>query len=834
MTLVDASDVPLGQSPDAQDVEFVPGGVRTRPGALSAFTAISSNPKVNGLRSYVTITLLQRLLVYTSDGRLFKEVAAVLSQVVATLRSGLRMASTTIFGNEYLGFSDGKTGQDFPRFFDDTNLDRVSQVGPGAGPAAADEAAYTIDTPGNSGLVRSANVVTGKTTAAHSLKVGNSVTIAGASDASFNGTFTVVSVPTATTWTHSQVAADATSGNGTLTVAGSIVAGKHKVVVFFETRSGYWTRPSPPVDWTAATSKRVLISNIPLGPGNVLKRRLAFTTKDGARYYHLSDRMVIDDNTTTSLVVDFLDTTLASGTNVDYLFRLEVLGSALRPFDYAQRLLWIGEENALQDFRNLSFDGGFAGTLPLGWTAGAGNAGGAKESSDVVFGDAYKITGDGAIGTRGEVKQAANLDAWDSVALIERQKAYTVRVRAKRSSGLLAGRLRINLQGTGVNTTGLQVTAATLTTSWAEYEAELTAALASIPSDLMLHVFADQTPTNNESIFIDEIRILPSAELSRHSTARASRLEEPEGYDGTNGLINVAENNGQALRAGAELADFFYFIKERSTYLTRDDGVNEPDKWPVVEVSPTVGTPSAQGVAAGEDFLIIASRDGAYMTRGGRILQENKISQEIQPTWEAVNWEGAGHTVWVVVDTRKKRALFGLPMGSATEPSEVWVLDYVEGWKPGKRKWVKWNLAANSAAVVESSSGPKVFLGNNAGNGKVFELKSTQRSDDGVAINSYYGTAFMGRQTGTLFGYLSMYVAGSGTLEVAGYALGDSFRIPPRSFTLADPAPAHTECMLDSTLERLRFKLGTNAVGDWFELSSFTPYAKPDPWWGGR
>ena len=43
-----------------------------------------------------------------------------------------------------MAFSDGLVGQDLPRQYDDTNFDRVSQVGPAEGPAVADFAASEI------------------------------------------------------------------------------------------------------------------------------------------------------------------------------------------------------------------------------------------------------------------------------------------------------------------------------------------------------------------------------------------------------------------------------------------------------------------------------------------------------------------------------------------------------------------------------------------------------------------------------------------------------------------------------------------------------------------
>ncbi|HEV7521921.1 MAG TPA: fibronectin type III domain-containing protein [Candidatus Angelobacter sp.] len=60
-------------------------------------------------------------------------------------------------------------------------------------------------------------VVTITLTSPHALSIGQSITIAGVSDASFNGTFTIQDVPSATTLTYAQAGATATSGSGTVT-----------------------------------------------------------------------------------------------------------------------------------------------------------------------------------------------------------------------------------------------------------------------------------------------------------------------------------------------------------------------------------------------------------------------------------------------------------------------------------------------------------------------------------------------------------------------------------------------------------------------------------------
>jgi hypothetical protein len=60
-------------------------------------------------------------------------------------------------------------------------------------------------------------IVTITTVGSHGLNIGQSVTIAGVTDASFNGTFTIQDVPSPTTLTYAQAGATASSGSGTVT-----------------------------------------------------------------------------------------------------------------------------------------------------------------------------------------------------------------------------------------------------------------------------------------------------------------------------------------------------------------------------------------------------------------------------------------------------------------------------------------------------------------------------------------------------------------------------------------------------------------------------------------
>jgi hypothetical protein len=769
ITLLDPSDVPPGMSPDVRDVEFFPGGVRIRPGLVSSYAPLAGAPKINGLKSYSTQNLVQRLLVFDSAGNLYKETSpGTLSLVAAGLSANSYLASTTVFGREYMGISDGLVGQDLPRQFDDTFLDRVSQVGPGEGPTVADA-----------------------------------------------------------------------------TDPGTIAAGPHQCSVVFVTRQGFWTAPSPPVTWTAAGNKKVNVTNIPVGPANVVQRLLTFTAAGGANFYHVPATMVIDDNTTTAVEVDFNETILLSGASMDYLFNLIELPDQLGVIDYAQRLFWWGERAKMSNWRNPTFDGGFdlgGNGRPLGWQRDATfGPGGSRESSNVVWGDAYRITSDGSTVERGLITQNAWIDAVGN-PLLARNTDYSVRARVQRSAGLAQGTLRINLFSAtaGAIGTGLAVSAAQATTQWREFTANLAPPQGTIPHDLLLRVYADGTPAPNGEFFIvDNIEIFPTVAPQNASLIRASNTEQPESYDGISGILDVAVNNGQGIRSAFKLRNLLYFVKERSLHVTADDGVNEPALWSIEEVSNKVGTPSAHGVGVGEEWVVIAGRAGLYLFEGGEPV---KISQEIQPTWDSINWQ-YGHRIWVQVDIEKKRILIGAPLGTATEPSVVLVCDYTQGLgdplamlgAPGNsRKWTPWFIAGNSCGIIERPTGvAQIYFGNNAANGKIYTLTRGQFSDDGAAINSYYTTAYLsgtGAAGRDLFGYLTASVQGSGTLSLNAFSPGGATEMLIGSWPLANPAPQDLELFTNLLAERISYQFGTNAPGAWFSITKFVPWVKPDPW----
>jgi len=244
ITLLDPSDVPPGMSPNLADVEFFPGGVRTRPGLVSQYPALAGTPQINALKTFITPNLTQRLLLLDSLGSFYKETAPGVLSLMAGGAAGQNrfFKSTTHFGREYMAFSDAIIGQDMPRQYDDFFFDCVSQVGPAESPSVADSSTVC-----------------------------------------------------------------------------SITPGVHQCSVVFVTRQGFWTAPSPPVSWTS-TGNKVNVTNIPTGPSNVVQRLLIFTAEAGANFYNVPASMTLNDNTSTSVTVDFSDAILLSGQSMDYLF----------------------------------------------------------------------------------------------------------------------------------------------------------------------------------------------------------------------------------------------------------------------------------------------------------------------------------------------------------------------------------------------------------------------------------------------------------------------------------------------------------------------------------
>jgi len=322
----------------------------------------------------------------------------------------------------------------------------------------------------------------------------------------------------------------------------------------------------------------------------------------------------------------------------------------------------------------------------------------------------------------------------------------------------------------------------------------------------------------------------PFGEAFRSSLVRWSDPEDPEFWDNVEGLMNVSENDGQGIKAAFPYKTRYFFVKDNSLHSTQDDGINPPSKWQVDEESPKIGTPSVHGVGIGEDWIVIAHRSGLYYFNGGEPL---KISQEIQPTWDSINWI-YGHLLWVRVDTDKKRVYIGAPFCSATQPNLILMLDYQEGilndpiaGNGQGRKWTPWFIkAAHGNFIRRENLDDRFLVGMADATGFVHEMRNSAVSDNGVAINCYYRTAYVSRAEAgrQMFGYFTCLARGDGSLNFSTIRQGGAVTAW-NSMTLESPATKDLEKMIDVQSERVSMKIGTNAVDKWFSVAKLTIWA---------
>jgi hypothetical protein len=298
---------------------------------------------------------------------------------------------------------------------------------------------------------------------------------------------------------------------------------------------------------------------------------------------------------------------------------------------------------------------------------------------------------------------------------------------------------------------------------------------AAIPSDMLFKI-------SGASGTVDEISIIYAQTPYLDTILYGSYVNNPEAFDGVSGKFGPSDDVRKVMDLGIIRANLYLLTREPGGRLhqTANNSYTEPAGWAVDEIAGSSGLVSAFALcksqaddstaAGGEEWLAWASASGARIFGGDQAF---KISQEIQPDWNAVNWTGAALTVWAVNDPTARSIYFGLPMGTATAPTLVYPIDYrglntayeiaertpVRVSFSGKllatdiaRKWTRWNMTMNGAALMYRAAGILslvVFAGNGsspgtvAGTGNAYTVTgSTFVDDDFGQFYPYYTTHF--------------------------------------------------------------------------------------------
>jgi hypothetical protein len=610
----------------------------------------------------------------------------------------------------------------------------------------------------------------------------------------WEGIFYVTSVPSATVFTYYQPGPNgATTTVGTVTPYGQAAPGLHLCQQIFLLDDGSLTAPSPPVSFIANGGQYISVSNLAIGPSNVIARYLAFT---GAQpnipgilppFFYIavpaqlsgmtvSTSTVVNDNTTTSVVLDFSDNTLYAATGISIPGNNPSAQIVLDPcagfFTYASRLLAWGGRNIIRNLLNAGFEGGYNENLsypgfqyPCGWTITALTHNSGQLVSDHV-GTAWQITLGSATAQYGQLTQSAYLDAYGAPIFIGNQ-LYSIRFWAHTNADptILSPTVLfvISSVSTGFSSSVVVPIANSTTPQW--YQANFSLELpTSIPSDMTFSFWGGGTASSDEgTITIDDIELIFSEAPFVDNQAWISYADNLLAFDQNTGIIGP-EDDLSPIRNFGTIRNALYIVTGSGLHETSDNGQTEPDGWDVDPVADNCGAFSiasvgrnAQGIgSAGKDWMMWSGPDGAQIHTGQKPY---KISQEIQEVWDAIP-SASQYQCWVKNYESSKRCYFGIPSGNSME---VLVMDYrnIDGASiaenppihisfSGKmivsdltRKWTSWTIPAYSGELMyrPGSANPQIVFGclTPSGAANSYILNANQYVDDdfGVIPASY-------------------------------------------------------------------------------------------------
>jgi len=573
-----------------------------------------------------------------------------------------------------------------------------------------------------------------------------------------------------------------------------ISPGTRQGVVFFGTRNSAETFPSIPVTFTIPTNTSTLISSqIPIGPPNVTYRQIAITEPGqngvpGGDFYTIDDPVTyivngitytstsfrIPDNTSTTISLTFRDSDLLAARRIDVqgedLFNQVEIGNPAWDVAYAGRMFYGLTQQKVQNFLNLSFDGGYLPSTtqqPLGWSI-AGSGGSLIASP--IFGNSYYVqnTTGSLAATLGLLTQSAYQDYYDA-AIINPNIPYSVRVTARIPSGNTGGNLVIDLFSAGGSVGSFTIPFASMTTTMQTFSGVLTTGLAQVPSDLTYRIYGTNM-ANGADYEIDRSEVFTTRQPVNTTLLLASYVGNIEGVDGVSGALDTNSENTQPCYGGVVMKDLLYLLKSGSLYYTQDSSGDEPADWGVHEVSNKAGACGVNAYDSGEEWILMANRNGVYLFDGG---EPQKVSQEIQQVWDALNWD-AGKSIWVRNDVAARRFYIGVPLPTPNKwlpnapvnaapvfPNVELMCSY-QGSSTGsaitdadpvhktfygdilaeelERKWSIQQIPCPYADFITQANGidaPLLFC-NGIGNSKVYILDQT--NDDGAEIPWKYTT----------------------------------------------------------------------------------------------
>lgn len=700
---------------------------------------------------------------------------------------------------------------------------------------------------------------------------------------------------------------DGTGGSLTFTAASAtfLTPGTKQGTVFFITRNGAVTFPANPVTFTIpSNTQSIAATQIPIGPPNVVARGIAFTESGqnsvaGASFYtydvpvkftvngtqYIATALIVNDNSSTSATFSFPDSVLLASDEIDVqgnnYFNLIEIGSPAWIFQYASRMMYGLCQTKVQNFINLSFDGGYnpdPAPQPLGWT----NTGViANLSMELVvspdFGNSLQVlnTGSEAITNTPILYQTAYQDFY-GVNILEPNTAYSVRLKA-RALNADGQQITISLVTFASGAFGRTINAATFTVNQGGFTIQIADLLpAMVAIDPTLQIVISATSINAGAGFqIDRIEPFTTDKPVDTTTIWTGYAGKFEAVDGVTGQLGCGDDNPQPAQGAEQILEQLYIQKISSRCVTQDSPNYEPDQWNVPLASQGVGAIGPNAFHSEEEFDISACRPGIFLFDGGKPMP---ISRELQSTgvngsvWETINW-AAAKTIWTRFSTDKRQLYVGVPMitpnfwlpkapaSTPTQPNVILMCNFTGCPTAGelaesvpvhttmfgdlkaldmRRKWSIWQIQCPVAEFVTRQDGVSnpLFLCNGINSSKIYQLVDGaalggQNTDDGQPINWNYTTygftkAKQGQQQPGLGALRKVWYYFVATMEGVGQvarkfysntlgALPQNIYTAPPA-TLSSPAQNDQECVLEIGGQRLFVEFSAIGTGGYAEV----------------
>ena len=279
----------------------------------------------------------------------------------------------------------------------------------------------------------------------------------------------------------------------------------------------------------AATKPNV--TNIPTGPSNVVQRLLAFTGAGGANFYNVPATMTHQRQHHHFAHRRFHRHDSALRHQHGLSLQPDRIARAARRGRLRRAAFLVGRARATWTTGATS-PSMADGTHPATAVRSAGSSirrlarAAAAKPSDVVWGDAYRITADGVTAARGMIAQNAITDASGN-PLFANNTDYSVRARVEAQRGTHrrhAAHQRLQPHRRAARHGPRRHRRAGHHRAIRNSPRDLFAPQTSLPSDLTLRVYADGVPApSGESFLVDNIEVFLTNAAQNSSLVRASR-----------------------------------------------------------------------------------------------------------------------------------------------------------------------------------------------------------------------------------------------------------------------------------------------------------------------